>query len=68
MDVPEAFEQALAPFLFSYKTGYALCQHILEELLPYEPHDILINGVCNAFLRWFKEYGTKNPTGVVNCL
>jgi hypothetical protein len=49
MDVPEASEQAPAPFLFSSEPGYALCRHILKELLPYEPHDVQIEGVCKAF-------------------
>ena len=49
MDVPEASEQAPAPFLFSSEAGYALCRRILKELLPYEPHDVQIEGVCKAF-------------------
>lgn len=48
MDVPEASEQAPAPFLFSSEAGYALCRRILKELLPYEPHDVQIEGVCKA--------------------
>ena len=49
MDVPEASEQAPAPFLFSSEAGYTLCRRILKELLLYEPHDVQIEGVCKAF-------------------
>jgi len=48
MDVPEASEQAPAPFIFSSDEGYALCRHILKDLLPYEPHDVQIEGVCKV--------------------
>jgi hypothetical protein len=48
MDVPEASEQAPAHSIFSSDDGYALCQHILKDLLPYEPHDVQIEDVCKV--------------------
>ena len=36
------------PFVFSSPEEFSLCQHILKEYLPYDPHDFQIEGpgVC----------------------
>jgi len=39
---------APAPFIFSSSEGYALCRSILRPLLPYDPHDYQLEGICNA--------------------
>ena len=36
------------PFIFSSTEGHALCRHILKELLPYDPHDVQIKGICKV--------------------
>jgi superfamily II DNA/RNA helicase len=40
--------RAPAPFLFSSAEGYALCRRILRPLLPYDPHDYQLEGICKA--------------------
>jgi replicative superfamily II helicase len=37
-----------APFIFSSTEGYALCHSILRPVLPYDPHDYELEGVCKA--------------------
>jgi hypothetical protein len=40
--------EAPAPFSFSSPEGYALCRSILKPLLPYDPHDHQLEGICKA--------------------
>ena len=35
-------------FVFSSTEGHALCRRILKELLPYDPHDVQIEGICKV--------------------
>jgi hypothetical protein len=40
--------RAPAPFNFISSEGYTLCRGILRPLLPYDPHDYLLEGRCKA--------------------
>ncbi|KZP10323.1 hypothetical protein FIBSPDRAFT_838662 [Athelia psychrophila] len=33
-------------FLFSTNEGHTLCKTILQDRIPYEPHDVQIDGLC----------------------
>jgi superfamily II DNA/RNA helicase len=46
MNASNAPDEATKPFVFSSPEGYALCRHILKEHLPYDPHDVQIEGIC----------------------
>lgn len=35
-------------FKFSTTEGYTLCRQILLDKLPYEPHDVQIEGICKV--------------------
>jgi hypothetical protein len=46
MDTEETSPNVSKAFIFSSPEGHTLCQLILAALLPYEPHDFQIEGVC----------------------
>ena len=33
-------------FIFSFSEGHILCQNILSNHLPYNPHNVQIEGIC----------------------
>ena len=41
-------EEVVKPFIFSTPEGYTLCCRILKEHIPYEPHDVQIEGICKT--------------------
>ena len=41
-------EEVVKPFIFSTPEGYTLCHCILKEHIPYEPHDVQIEGICKT--------------------
>ena len=44
----EAPQQTPKPFIFCSEAGEELYQRILKEHLPYEPHDVQIEGICKV--------------------
>jgi hypothetical protein len=48
MNAPKTPSGAEKPFIFSSTEGHALCRRILKELLPYDPHDVQIEGICKV--------------------
>jgi hypothetical protein len=48
LNVQEAPQQVLKPFVFCSKAGKELCRCILKEHLPYEPHNVQIEGICKV--------------------
>jgi hypothetical protein len=36
------------PFVFSSPRDYALCHCIVKEHVPYDPHDVQIEGICKV--------------------
>jgi len=46
MNTSKTPEEAAKPFVFSSPEGHALCRHILKEYLPYDPHNVQIEGFC----------------------
>lgn len=46
MSASQTCQRAENPFKFSTPEGEALCRQILADLLPFEPHDVQIEGVC----------------------
>jgi hypothetical protein len=46
MNTSKTPEEAAKPFVFSSPEGHALCRRILKEYLPYDPHDVQIEGFC----------------------
>lgn len=48
MNALKAPSGAEKPFIFNSTEGHALCRRILKELLPYDPHDVQIEGICKV--------------------
>jgi len=48
MNTCKVSQEAPSPFLFSSPEGFALCRHILNKHLPYDPHDFQIGGICKV--------------------
>ena len=48
MNAQEAPQQVPKPFVFCSSAGEELCRCILKEHLPYEPHDVQIEGICKV--------------------
>lgn len=46
MDTEEPLNEPPENFKFGSTAGYTLCRQILAEKLPYEPHDVQIEGIC----------------------
>jgi hypothetical protein len=46
MNASQTPEEAVKPFIFSSPEGHALCHCILKEYLPYDPHNVQIEGFC----------------------
>jgi len=46
MNTSKTPEEAAKPFVFSSPEGHALCRRILKEYLPYDPHNVQIEGFC----------------------
>lgn len=45
MDNAPAADETSEKFIFSTPEGHALCKRILKDRIPYEPHDVQIEGV-----------------------
>jgi hypothetical protein len=46
MDTDETSQNVPKALIFSSPEGHTLCRLILATLLPYEPHDFQIEGIC----------------------
>ena len=48
MDTEETSQNVPKALIFSSPEGHTLCWLILAALLPYEPHDFQIEGICQT--------------------